>query len=249
VLRWHLDVPRVEPGAWLFGTLYPRRSDVSPDGELLAYFAHTSKPAPWDAYHAVSKAPWLRALAAWHTGSTWTSGLGFADDGALLHPYGEEWTASHGSYPGEMRALPPLAGVGRNGFDERDVANELRRGWTPVEPGTHGVPAEAVLGLRRERPGTAGDALVLVHHGHSFGAPAVEGVVASYLLESDGEPAPLAGAAWADWDAGGRMLVAGTDGTISIRERTRDGWASAWSQDLGGMAPTPAPAPEWARRW
>ncbi|MGN6379718.1 MAG: hypothetical protein ACTHNU_12255 [Gaiellales bacterium] len=249
VLRWHLDEPRIEGGAWLHGTLYPRRCDVSPDGGLLAYFAHTSRPPPWDAYHAVSKAPWLTALAAWHVGSTWTVGLGFDDDGALLHPYGDGWQPSHGSYPGEMRPLPPLRGMGRSGFDGRDVANELRRGWVPVEPGTASVPADAVLALRRERPGAADDALVLVHHGHSFGAPAVEGVVASYRLASGGAVSPLAGAAWADWDPHGRLLIAGTDGTIQIRERTGSDWAPVWTHDLGGLTPDPQPAPEWARCW
>ncbi len=37
VSRWHLDTGDVE-GAWLYGQLYARRGDVSPDGELLCYF-------------------------------------------------------------------------------------------------------------------------------------------------------------------------------------------------------------------
>jgi hypothetical protein len=249
VLRWHLDEPRVEPGAWLHGTLYPRRCDVSPDGELLAYFALTSRPAPWDTYHAVSRAPWLTALAAWHVGSTWTPGLAFADDGALLSPYGDEQAPSHGSYPGEMRPLPPLSGIGPTPFDERDVANELRRGWTPADPGSPHVPPDAVLALQRDRPRGTGEVLRLVHLGHRFGAPNVEGVRILYLLESDGEVMPLPDAVWADWDGQGRLLIAEATGAIAIRKQTTRGWDTVWMQDLGDLTPDPRPAPRWASHW
>src|SRR6185312_1835307 len=171
VLRRHLDEPRVEPGAWLHGTIYPRRCDVSPDGELLAYFALTSRPPPWDT--PVSRAPWLTALAAWHVGSAWTPGMAFADDGALLGPHAGG-TPSHGSHP-----------------------NELRRGWTPIDPRSARLPADAVPALRRERTPATGDALVLVHRGHAFGAPNVEGVQTLYLLESGADVTPLPDAAWA----------------------------------------------------
>jgi hypothetical protein len=249
ILRWHLDDPRLEPGAWLHGTLYPRRCSISPDGRLLAYFALTSRPPPWDAYHAVSRAPWLTALAAWHVGSTWTAGLAFADDGALLHARGDDPAPSHGRYPGPMRPLPPPSGAGRTPFDERDVANEFRRGWTPADAGSPHVAAGAVIVLRRARPGTPGDALLLVHRGHRFGAPNVEGARIEYLLESDGEAVPLAGIVWADWDARGRLLVAGADGSIAIRHRAPHGWEVLWRHDLGGLAPDPQAPPEWATRW
>ena len=39
LLRWDLDSGRLEPGAWFRGGLYPRRADLSPDGDILSYFA------------------------------------------------------------------------------------------------------------------------------------------------------------------------------------------------------------------
>ena len=222
MLRRHLDEPRVEPGAWLHGTIYPRRCDVSPDGELLAYFALTSRPPPWDT--PVSRAPWLTALAAWHVGSAWTPGMAFADDGALLGPHADG-TPSHGSHP-----------------------NELRRGWTPIDPRSARLPAEAVLAPRRERTPATGDALVLVHRGHAFGAPNVEGVQTLYLLESGADVTPLPDAAWAGWDARGRLLVATTTGAIAIRARAR-GWDEVWRHDLRGLTPDPSPARAWASHW
>ncbi len=39
VLRWWLGDDRIEPGQWLKGRIYERRCDLSPDGDLLIYFA------------------------------------------------------------------------------------------------------------------------------------------------------------------------------------------------------------------
>jgi hypothetical protein len=75
--------------------------------------------------------------------------MSFADDGALLGPH-IDGTPSHGSHPGDMRPLPPPSGIGRTPFDERDGANEPRRGWTPIDPGSPHLPADAVVALRRE---------------------------------------------------------------------------------------------------
>ena len=85
--RWDLDAPRYDAGAWLHGRLFPRRSDVSPDGRYLCYFAH--KPgvqwAHGETYVAVSRLPWLTALHAFGTGGTWTRGYHFmaAESGDL----------------------------------------------------------------------------------------------------------------------------------------------------------------------
>jgi hypothetical protein len=74
--RWDLESRKYEAGAWLSGRIFPRRSDLSPDGRLLCYFAH--KPgASWEhgeAYVALSRLPWLTALHAFATCGTWTRG-------------------------------------------------------------------------------------------------------------------------------------------------------------------------------
>ena len=81
--RWDLVSGRYEPGGWLRGRIFPRRSDLSPDGRLLCYSAH--KPtASWEhgeAYVAISKLPWLTALHAFGTCGTWTRGYCFTAEG------------------------------------------------------------------------------------------------------------------------------------------------------------------------
>ena len=73
VLRWWLDSDSIEPGQWFNGRIYERRCDLSPDGELLIYFA-----ANWKSEHqswtAVSRPPYLTALAFWPKGDAWGGG-------------------------------------------------------------------------------------------------------------------------------------------------------------------------------
>lgn len=72
--RWDLTTGHYEPGAWFHGRLFPRRSDLSPDGRYLCCFAHDPK-ARWehgDSYVVVSRLPWLSALHAFGTCGTWS---------------------------------------------------------------------------------------------------------------------------------------------------------------------------------
>ena len=85
--RWDLRNGDYEPGAWLRARLYPRRSDLSPDGALLlAFVMKTTAPGflepdrtLHDTYISLSKATWLHALVAWREGSTWGRGFCFTD--------------------------------------------------------------------------------------------------------------------------------------------------------------------------
>ena len=70
--RWDVAAGRYEHGAWLRGRIYPQRCDLSPDGNWLCYFALQSS-AGWElgwTYVAVSRLPWLYALAARRTDGT-----------------------------------------------------------------------------------------------------------------------------------------------------------------------------------
>lgn len=73
LLRWWLDDDRIEPGQWFKGRVYERRCDLSPDGELLIYFAANWKP-PLETWTAVSRPPYFTALALWPKGDAWGGG-------------------------------------------------------------------------------------------------------------------------------------------------------------------------------
>lgn len=67
-------------GQWLKGRIYERRSDLSPDGKYVLYFAMNGQ---WQseskgAWTAIARAPYLKAVAflpkgdCWHGGGLWT---------------------------------------------------------------------------------------------------------------------------------------------------------------------------------
>jgi hypothetical protein len=251
LLKWDLERLTVEPGAWFRGTLYPRRSDISPDGRLFGYFALRNSPPPWDTYFAVSKVPWLTALAAWQTGGTWTGGCQFSRDGRLTIAGSMDAQPFHGHYP--------KAGVVGMHTDwvRRDLQNEYKRGWLllpddPDDPGRAHLPTTpgSTLLIRRPQPGRHGAALILAHAGVDFSQPGIEGVQAHYLREErDGRITPLPEAAWADWDPQGRLLMATRAGAVCVFEARGDAWVESWWHDLRNLVPTPVEAPAWATNW
>lgn len=85
VIRWDMDRDEFTDGAWLKGRIYEDRCDLSPDGELLVYFCHRGRaPLEYtDSWTAVSRPPWLFALALWPSGTTYGGGGRFVDNRRL----------------------------------------------------------------------------------------------------------------------------------------------------------------------
>src|SRR6516162_6940589 len=75
VIKWSLRNDTFEGGQWLKGRIYERRCDLSPSGEKLIYFAgnYRSKNGPL-TWTAVSRTPYLTALAMWPKGDAWGGG-------------------------------------------------------------------------------------------------------------------------------------------------------------------------------
>src|SRR4051794_20213611 len=74
LVKWDTAADRFEPGQWFHGRLYERRGDLSPDGRLFVYFASkftglTLADREYTyAWTAVSRPPYLTALALWPKG-------------------------------------------------------------------------------------------------------------------------------------------------------------------------------------
>ncbi len=241
--RWDLKQRRYEPGAWLGGRIFPRRSDLSPDGRFLCYFAH--KPGThWEhgeAYVALSKLPWLTALHAFGTCGTWTRGYYFtepqdseqSDEPKLPIPYG-------------LRSIPVV-----------QFANERRRGWEEAVDSPKRDPGDAWderrnARLQKRQPG--GDRLLGVESlgwaGGEFGVDqAVDGLRVSYWLETNGEIQRMDDIQWADWDQAGQLLVATRSGKLQILHLEGDHPQVLFEEDLSHAEPNPVPAPAWAQQW
>lgn len=82
-IGWNLDDDTFESGQWLKGRIYERRCDLSPDGELLVYFAADFRRTI-GSWTAVSRPPFLTALALWPKGNCWGGGGQFASNARLM---------------------------------------------------------------------------------------------------------------------------------------------------------------------
>ena len=240
--RWDLSAHTYQSGAWLRGRIFPRRSDLSPDGRYLSYFAH--KPAAdWDlgeAYVAVSKLPWLTALHAFATCGTWTRGYYFTADGDSESPDGAKLPIPYG-----LRSIPVT-----------QFANERRRGWhespdsPPRHPDDHWDERRNAR-MRKPQPGGALTLCVesLGWAGGEFGeAQAVDGLRVRYSLESSEDLAILDELQWADWSADELLLAATRSGHLQIRDLNANSQL-VFDQDLAVLKPNPQAAPDHAQRW
>jgi hypothetical protein len=83
-LGWDLATDRFQLGQWLRGRIYERRADLSPDGRHLIYFAanhaRTARADSLASWTAISRAPWLTALALYQGLGCWQGGGLFLSD-------------------------------------------------------------------------------------------------------------------------------------------------------------------------
>lgn len=241
--RWDPAAGQYEPGAWLGGRLFPRRSDLSPDGRYLCYFAH--KPsATWEqgeAYVSISKLPWLTALHSFPTCGTWTRGYCFTEDGEIDRSQGAALPIPYG-----LRSIPAI-----------QFANERRRGWMEASDSPVRDPADVWderRNARMQKPQPNGTRVLCVESlgwaGGEFGVEqAVDGLRVRYSLEANGELELLDDLQWADWSREGHLLVATRAGRLQVR-RLDGGRSDIMSEvDLPGLEPDPIPAPSWAQQW
>jgi hypothetical protein len=81
-MLWNRSNDTFKLGQWLRGRIYERRCDLSPDGKHFIYFAMNGK---WSgpvkgSWTAISRAPYLKALALWPWGDCWNGGGLFLTD-------------------------------------------------------------------------------------------------------------------------------------------------------------------------
>ena len=117
VLLWDTEADSVLPGAWFHGRIYEDGCSLSPDGRLFAYFAmkhHGEKTRGINyAWTAVSRPPWLTALAIWPQEDTWGGRAKFADNETLIIDC-PHWNRLHceDRLPHGFKVLPRLIGKG-----------------------------------------------------------------------------------------------------------------------------------------
>ena len=237
ILKWDLAKFTLERGAWLKGTLYPTRSAVSHDGKVIAYFAmHGS----WDTYLALSKPPWLKALCAWKTAGTWTTGACFKNDGTLC-AFGSlcEEQPFHGSCPFSFK----FGGTDTNWNRAREF-QFIMNGWQPraahVSAENFNPGPNEVIELSKSSPR---DPKLVLSKYSEFGSCLYS------ITYPDNQEILLSDAVWADFDRKGRLVIASAAGDLRIYEVNDSNLTIVFSSNLNSLKPTPVQAPGWAKKW
>lgn len=104
IIRWNTTSDKLEHGSWFDGKLYPKRCDISLDGEWMVYLA---MGASGDTWNGICRLPYLRTMAEGPNLGTWYGGGYWRDQRTLLL---NRWTPSQGSVPFRFDQLQPAHG-------------------------------------------------------------------------------------------------------------------------------------------
>ncbi|KAB7772551.1 hypothetical protein [Xanthomonas maliensis] len=219
LIGWDLARDRFTPGQWFKGRLYERRCDLSPSGRLLVYFAAKYK-GEFGTWTALSRPPFLTALALWPKGDAWGGGGMFENERSLLlnhrpQPGRTPFPLPTGfGLPHDMRVKP--CGQWSGGGEDEPIDSLLRRrdGWKERDAGEgeRGGRRSGVL-YRFSRPriwekrGPQGWRLqsLLQAVGRENGAWYA---LDHRVCDGDGNVlVDLPGSDWADWDDGDLVVA------------------------------------------
>jgi hypothetical protein len=200
-------------GQWLKGRIYERRCDLSIDGKYMIYFAMNGHwgSAAKGAWTAVSRAPYLSAVALWSKGDCWHGGGLFVDanhkQAARTYWLNDGYGHAHLADTGETRRAdpPPYHAWGGECWGVY-FQRLIRDGWTmhpELEHGTDGARA-----IVFEKPLAHGWSLRRLAYS-MIGAPPGKGVYFDEheLVHANGRELPRPDWEWAERD-GDRLVWA-----------------------------------------
>ena len=213
-LLWDLRTDEFTLGQWLKGRIYEERSDLSPDGRHLIYFAYNGgrwRSATGASWTAVSRAPYLKALSLYGVGHTWFGG-------GLFSRAGHYWLDGGGEplrESAEVRRDTAFHPGARDGWFNQYHYRLTRDGWrlaaASQSPRTR---------YQFEKDAPRGWTLVRVAHPGRPPGPGRGRRAVDHFLTRAGVTIPCPGWEWADvdaardrlaWAAGGRLFAGKLD--------------------------------------
>jgi hypothetical protein len=229
LIRWNLEQDTFEEGQWLKGRVYERRCDLSPDGELLLYFAADQRRS-MSSWTAVSRPPYFTALALWPKNNTYGGGGIFVSGTKLLLDR-QEWEKSEIAEGFSIPGWLDVGLLGRSGgWEDFDLSSpwslRLRRdGWNLIQSPT-GTKDEFGVSMRLEL-----DPPLLWEKAHpiqaaefaiqmtilGIGGESRPAVVTEYrVIGRDGYVGHVGESDWADWSRNGDLLFAQSGRLFSL---------------------------------
>jgi hypothetical protein len=137
LIKWNLADDTFEPGQWFKGRIYEKRCDLSPDGTKLIYFAQkinrrTLNDTKYSyAWTAISRPPYLTALALWRKGDCWNGGGLFETNSRVWLNHFEGGCVHPDQQPAELEVQHKIDQMGE---DDTVLDKRLSRdGWALVQ--------------------------------------------------------------------------------------------------------------------
>lgn len=104
IIRWNTRSDTLEHGSWFHGRLYPKRCDISFDGQWMVYLAMGASGVTWNG---VCRLPYLRTVAQAPSVGTWYGGGYWRDPKTLML---NGWQPATGSVPFTLERLQSAFG-------------------------------------------------------------------------------------------------------------------------------------------
>jgi hypothetical protein len=254
LVKWDTENDTFQTGQWFHGRIYERRCDLSPNGSLLIYFAQKISPRTLNdrefthTWTAISKPPYLTALALWPKGQSWDGGGLFKNDKAVLLNHEKEVAQSHPNHqPGRLHVTLMDCHFGG---DEPIFSQRLERDGWMLKQAWKRESRKTPYQFRTVQPEIREKL-----NGSQFIRLTRSVELNDYLPEFSvvsqrGSPiTTIERATWADWDQKGRLVFA-RDGCIFRGQVEIDGSiAERKLLDLNAEKPTSRVAPHWATVW
>jgi len=136
LLTWDTSKHEFHSGQWFKGRIYEERCDLSPKGDKLIYLAASHK-GELQSWTAVSRPPFLTALALWPNMGTWGGGGLFESDRviAINSCYPAVTPRSGVRIPKDVRVVPIARWAGRGEDDPIRALRMKRDGWELADAG------------------------------------------------------------------------------------------------------------------
>ena len=214
-VRWDTKSHEFRAGQWFKGRIYELRCDLSPSGDKLIYFAAKYK-APNYTWTAISRAPFLTALAWWPKGNAWGGGGLFESERVVsLNHLQAEMTLAEGLALPRHVSVQNLGKYSGRGEDDPILGmRRLRDGWQLKRRGKSKKPqfgaklvwdyTEPEIWTRARGDFAVESCLLGIHErdGPWY-------VKEHNIVDREGNLLmPLGRSDWADWSKSGEVLLA-----------------------------------------
>jgi len=249
LIRWNTKDDTFEAGQWFHGHIYVGRSDLSPDGSQLIYFANkfnrkTISDSEYTyAWTAISRPPYVTALALWPKGDCWHGGGLFESNSKVFLNHRPEAAQPHPQHlPKGIRVRPNPEACGED--DPILIPRMQRDGWKFVQWLDYDY-----YGRRTKQPAISektfanGDLTLRVEKYGDPGEPLL-----GYVVDRSGQQADVGVVSWADIDQQGR-LVFSFDGKLYTGTVLPGRVELIQLADFSSSKPAPLKSPDWANQW